>query len=333
MRSTNLVGLLLSIICFSLNGCIIGQTQAKRAEKLHEKVLTIDSHIDWPFRQYLNPEFNPSIRNDVNASGGGQWDIIRMQEGGLDAVFMSVFTSQGSRTKEGHIQAKEQAIKLIKLIQKMLRENPETTELALTPEDAYRIEKAKKRAIFMGMENGYPLGKELKNVKLFQELGIRYITLTHIRNNEIGDSSTDKKQEWEGLSPFGEEVIKEMNRLGIMIDISHVHDETFWDVIKLTKAPIIASHSNTPRNINDKMLKAIQENGGVVQICFYDDYVKKIQQLPERQAALDSIKEKREAWIRGELSTDEIAKLREKYRLINENIPKLNRIFPMLLTI
>ena len=329
MKGTNRLVLFLSIFFLSLNGCILGITKAKRAEKIHEKILTIDSHVDWPYRQYLNPEFNPSIRNDFNSSGSGQWDILRMQEGGLDAVFMAVFTFQNSRTTEGHIKAKEQAIKMIELIQKMLEENPDTTELALTPEDAYRIEKAKKRAIFMGMENGYPLGKKIDNVKLFQELGIRYITLTHTKNNEIGDSSTDKKQEWEGLSPFGKEVVKEMNRLGMMIDISHVHDDTFWDVIELTKAPIIASHSNvrslidTPRNLNDKMLKAIQKNGGVVQICFYDNYVKKIPQLPERQAALEGIKEKQEAWIRGELSMDEIAKLREQYRLINEKYPKI----------
>ena len=115
----------------------------------------------------------------------------------------------------------------------------------------------------MGMENGYPLGKNLENVSFFEKQGIRYITLTHSRNNELADSSTDEGQEWGGLSPFGQEVVKEMNRLGIMVDVSHVHDDTFWDVIALSKAPIIASHSSTraiqdhPRNLSDEMLKAI----------------------------------------------------------------------------
>jgi len=119
-----------------------------------------------------------------------------MKEGGLDAAFMSIFTSQGPRTDEGHANAKARALKLIELTQKMVADNPDLAEIALTPDDAYRLEKAGKRAIFMGMENGYPLGKDLSNVKMFYDLGVRYITITHSRNNELGDSSTDEKKEW-----------------------------------------------------------------------------------------------------------------------------------------
>ena len=301
---------------------------AERTNQIHNEVLTVDTHIDWPFQQFLNPDFNPSIKHTPGERDSGQWDLIRMQEGELDAVFMSIFTPQRQRTEEGHTQAKEIALKQIEYTKKMVADNPNRAEIALTPEDAYRLEKAGKRAIFLGMENGYPIAKDLRNVKLFFDLGIRYITITHSKNNELGDSSTDTKVEWGGLSSFGEEVIEEMNRLGMMVDVSHVHDETFWDVIELTKAPIIASHSSArslrdvPRNLSDEMLKAIAENGGVVHVCLLDDYIKEMEQTPEREAALEQLQEERAALMRGELSQDEIEKLREKYWQINQQYPK-----------
>ena len=329
MKSLAKIGIVsISMILVGLNGCTPPTSAEERIAEIHDKVLTVDSHIDWPIQQFLNPDFNPSVRHPPGKWESGQWDLIRMQEGGLDAVFMSIFTPQRERTDEGHTKAKEIALQQIESTKKMVADNRDTAAIALTPEDAYRLEKAGKRAIFMGMENGYPLAKDLSNVKLFFDLGIRYITLTHATNNELGDSSTDKQQEWGGLSPFGEEVVKEMNRLGIMVDISHVHDETFWDVIKLTKAPVIASHSSAralrdvPRNMSDEMLKAIKENGGVVQVCFLDDFIKEMEQSPEREAALEELKEERAAWVRGELSQVEIERFREKYGQINQKYPK-----------
>ncbi|MDJ0633860.1 MAG: dipeptidase [Xenococcaceae cyanobacterium MO_188.B29] len=318
----------MSIILVAIAGCTTQKSAEERTVEIHNEVLTVDTHIDWPIQQFLNPDFNPSIRNTLGKWDSGQWDLVRMQEGGLDAVFMSIFTIQRERTDEGHTKAKEIALQQIESTQKMIADNPDIAEIALTPEDAYRLEKAGKRAIFMGMENGYPLAQDLSNIKLFFDLGIRYITLTHSKNNDLGDSSTDKQQEWGGLSPFGEEVVQEMNLLGMMVDISHVHDETFWDVIKLTKAPVIASHSsarairNVPRNMSDEMLKAIKENGGVVQVCFLDNFIKKMEQSPERKAALEQLKEERAAWVRGELSQVEIEKFREKYWQIEQQYPK-----------
>lgn len=303
------------------------EDQAQKATEIHEAVLTVDTHIDWPSRQLRDPSFEPGKRHVLGERGSGQWDLIRMKEGGLDAVFMSIFTRQGPRTAEGHAKAKEHALKLIEITKKMVADYPELAELALTPEDAYRIEKAGKRAILMGMENGYPIGTDLNNLKLFYDQGVRYITLTHSRNNEIGDSSTDDKQEWGGLSPFGEAVVAEMNRLGIMVDISHVHDETFWDVIKVTKAPVIASHSSAralrdhPRNLNDEMLKAVKENGGVVQLCLLGNYIKEMPPNPKRQAALEPLREKIRAWRSGKLGEKEALELRQKYFEINEEYP------------
>jgi membrane dipeptidase len=162
---------------------------------------------------------------------------------------------------------------------------------------------------------------------MFYDQGVRYLTLTHTRNNELGDSSTDEKTEWGGLSPFGEEVLKEMNRLGMLVDISHVHDETFWDAIALTKAPVIASHSSAralcdhPRNMTDEMLAAVKKNGGVVQLCLLGDYIKKMPPNPEREAALEPYREKRAAWRRGELGEEEQKELMVKFQELNEKFP------------
>ena len=329
MNNFSKIGILsISVILVNLNGCSSQKSLSERSAQIHDRVLTIDSHIDWPMRQYLNPDFDPSIKHTLDRRNSGQWDLVRMQEGGLDAVFMSIFTPQKKRTKQGHAEAKEIALQQIELTKKMVADNPELAAIALTPKDAYRLEKTGIRAIFMGMENGYPLARDLGNVELFFDRGIRYITLTHSKNNELGDSSTDEQPEWGGLSPFGSQVIREMNRLGMMVDISHVHDETFWDVIKLTKAPIIASHSSAralrdvPRNLSDEMLRAIAKNGGVVQVCLLDDFIKEVKQTPEREAALQPLEAEKSAWLKGELSPAEAKKLREKYQEINAKYPK-----------
>jgi len=300
---------------------------ARKTAEIHAKVFTVDTHIDWPSQQFRNPNFVPAERHEPGKRGSGQWDLVRMKEGGLDAAFMSIFTSQSPRTDEGHANAKAHALKLIELTQKMVADNPDLAEIALTPDDAYRIEKTGKRAVFMGMENGYPIGKDINNVKMFYDLGVRYITVTHSRNNELGDSSTDEKKEWEGLSPLGEQVVKEMNRLGIMVDISHVHDDLFWDVIALTKAPVIASHSSAralcdhARNMNDEMLKAVKKNGGVVQVCLLGSYIKTMPQNPEREAALRPLQEKIRAARRGELSEEETRKVMEDFQALNAKYP------------
>ncbi len=326
IRTSPLIFLILAAL--TVNGCTPQPSISEKSQKIHQEVLTVDSHIDWPIRQMINPDFNPSIRNNPEDLDGGQWDIARMREGGLDAVFMSIYTRQRERTDSGHLQAKKQALQMIQLTQKLIEDHAEQIEGALNPEDAYRLEKAGKSAIFMGMENGYPLGQDINNVQLFYEQGIRYITLTHTLNNELGDSSTDEKQEWNGLSPFGEKVILEMNRLGIMVDISHVHDDTFWDVIQLTRSPIIASHSSAravhehPRNMNDEMLKAIQQNGGVVQICILDDYLKELEQTPERQAAVQKLEKEWELLINGKPTLQDIRQFLVKKKAIDQQFPK-----------
>lgn len=253
---------------------------AKKAHKIHQKVLTLDTHADAPIMMQ-KPGFDVGVAHDTKRDGS-QIDFPRMKQGGMDAMFFAVYTSQGPRTDEGHAEAKRNALNQFDLIHKALKKYPDLAELATTPADAYRIKKAGKRAVFIGMENGYPVGKDLAMLKTYYDLGCRYMTLTHFANNLIGDSSTDPDGPmYGGLSDFGKLVVPEMNRLGILIDVSHVADSTFYDALALSKAPVIASHSNCralcdfPRNMTDDMIKAIAAKGGVVQVNFVSDYLKK----------------------------------------------------------
>jgi membrane dipeptidase len=204
-----------------------------------------------------------------------------MKEGGLDAIFFAAFTGQRERTPENTEAAYKQANAMIEATYEVCQKYDEMAEVAFTADDASRIEAAGKRAIYIGMENGFPLGTDLSRVNEFYNRGVRYITLCHSSNNDICDSSTDSNgPEHNGLSRFGEEVVAEMNRLGMMIDVSHISDKAFYDVINLSKAPVIASHSSVraiakhPRNMTDEMIKALAKKGGVIQICLLDDYVK-----------------------------------------------------------
>ncbi len=252
----------------------------RKVHKLHQRILTLDTHADAPIMMQKDG-FDVGKSHDTKKDQS-QIDFPRMKAGGMDAMFFAVYTSQGPRTPEGHAEAKRNALNQFRLIHEALKKYPDQAELATTPEDAYRIQKAGKRAVFIGMENGYPVGKDLSLLKTYYDLGCRYITLTHFANNLIGDSSTDPDGPiYGGLSDFGKQVVPEMNRLGILIDVSHVADSTFYDALALSKAPVIASHSNCralcdfPRNMTDDMIKAVAAKGGVVQVNFVSDYLKK----------------------------------------------------------
>ena len=261
-----------------------GQVQsdpiAEKAKKIHEKVLTIDTHADVPINM-MRDDFDVSVEHDYEKDGT-QIDFPRMKKGGMDGMFFAVYLGQGKRTAEANAEAKKKALAIFDKIHEAVKLHPDMAGLATTSKDAYRLQKEGKRAVFIGMENGWPVDNDIKNLKLYYDLGLRYITLSHSQNNDICDSSTDPDgPEFNGLSKFGEEMVKEMNRLGIMVDISHVSDSTFYDVIKMTTVPIIASHSScralcdVPRNMTDDMIKVLAKNGGVIQINFVPGFVKK----------------------------------------------------------
>jgi membrane dipeptidase len=278
---------------------------AQKVHKIHQRVLTLDTHADAPIMMQ-KPGFDVGAAHDTKRDES-QIDFPRMKQGGMDAMFFAIYTSQGPRTDSGHAEAKRNALHQFELIHAALKKYPNLAELATTPADAYRIQKAGKRAVFIGMENGYPIGNDLAMLKTYYELGCRYITLTHFANNLIGDSSTDPDGPmYSGLSEFGKKVVPEMNRLGILIDVSHVADSTFYDALALSKAPVIASHSNCralcdfPRNMTDDMIKAIAAKGGVVQVNFVSDYLKK--PSDEHRAAKTKIRMSRV----GKVSTPEM---------------------------
>lgn len=264
----------------------ITEKQKEEAAKIHARVLTVDTHADVPINM-MKDGFDVAERHDFEKDGS-QIDFPRMKEGGMDAMFFAVYLGQGKRSPEVNAEAKERALAIFDKIHKAVADNPDVAGIATTPKDAYELQKQGKRAVFIGMENGWPVGKDLANLKQYYDLGLRYITLSHSANNDICDSSTDPDgPEFNGLSPFGEKVVKEMNRLGMMVDISHVSDSTFYDVIKLTKAPVIASHSSCralcdhPRNMTDDMIRVLAKNGGVIQINFLPDFVRKASQQQE----------------------------------------------------
>ncbi|MDR0429880.1 MAG: gamma-glutamyl-gamma-aminobutyrate hydrolase family protein [Tannerellaceae bacterium] len=249
-----------------------------QAKEIHERILTIDSHTDTPM---MFPEFN------LGKKEGGKVNLPYLEEGLIDAAFMVAYIPQGKRDDASLKAATEYAIERIGKVKQQETLNPSRMGIAYTHGDVIRLKHQRKKALLLGIENGYAIGKDLANLKRFKDLGISYITLCHNGSNDICDSAKGKA-EWGGLSPFGKEVVKEMNRLGIMIDVSHAAESAFFDVLKESKAPIIASHSSVralcdhPRNLSDSQIHALAENGGVVQICFYKGFINK----EEKKASL-----------------------------------------------
>jgi membrane dipeptidase len=268
----------------------------KKAARIHRSAFTVDSHVDTPLN-LMDKGFDISKDNSVQQRGS-KVDFARMKTGGLDAAFFAVFISQGARTPEGNHNAEIHALRIFDSIHSVLNRYPSLAGLALSPSDGYKFEKQEKRAIFIGVENGYPVGNDIRNVKHFFDLGARYITLCHTRNNDICTSSTDTNNTEHGLSPFGNAVVAEMNRLGMMVDVSHISDKSFFDVLAVSKAPVIASHScsralcDNLRNLTDDMLHALAKNGGVIQMCILGDYVKTPPPNPARDSARTALREK-----------------------------------------
>ncbi len=299
MQPTNLISGVITLIVIMISCSHIPAPEAidKIANRIHQKVMTIDSHTDTPLR-LMDQDFNLNERHDPQ-KGGGKVDFPRMKEGGLDAIFFAAFVGQGPRTPEGNEKARNRVQRIIDMIHEVLQNNTALAELATTPDDAYRLEKNNKRAVYIGIENGYAIGKDIGLIQKFYDQGARYITLSHTKNNDICDSSTDEAgPEHHGLTEFGKQVVQEMNRVGMMIDVSHISNKAFYDVLEVSQTPVIASHScaraicDNPRNLDDNMLKKSAANGGVIQMCILSAYVKTPEPNPEREAAYQAHEEK-----------------------------------------
>ncbi len=318
----------LSIYFFFFTFCVsaghMGTGKIERkAKKIHEQILTIDSHNDTPLRM-IRPGFDWGERHNPYTDRS-RVDLIRMEEGGLDGAFFALFIGQGPRTPVGNEEAKQRVLMVFDTLLNAINHNSDKIGLALTPDDAYRLEKQRKRIAFIGVENGYPVGRDIEMVQTLYDRGARYITLVHTRNNDICDSSTDTLA-FSGLSDFGNEVVAEMNRLGMMIDVSHASDSSFYDILRKTRSPVLASHScsralcDNPRNLDDAMLLALAANNGVIQMCILSDYVKTPTPNPERDSARAAVREKFRNF--DNLTDEEMKQAHKEWYAIEDQYPR-----------
>lgn len=270
------------------------------ANELAQKFIITDGHVDLPYRLTVkNFKLERAYLGIPIETQEGDFDYVRAKKGGLDAPFMSIYIPASYQEQGG---AKVFADQLIDMVTGIATAHPDKFAIATS---LAQVEANFKKGIIslpMGMENGAPIENDLKNVAYFHQRGIRYITLTHSKDNQICDSSYDTTRTWNGLSPFGREVLKEMNRVGIMVDVSHISDSAFYQVMSLSKAPCIASHSscrvftpNFERNMNDDMIRLLAKKGGVIQInfgsSFLDGEIRTYQE--EKRAELAAILEEK----------------------------------------
>lgn len=288
-----------------------------QAMKVHRRALVVDTHVDVPSQHARNKEVNLGERHDPQ---WGHIDIPRMREGGLDAPFFSIYIPATTTGAE----AVRQAVQLIDWTKQQVTAHPKDLILATSVADARRAHKQGKIAVFMGMEGGHMIGNDLGALREFGRMGIRYLTLTHGRNTEWADSSTDtvEPNKLNGLTDFGKDVVRELNRSGVMVDISHVSDKTFWDALEVSKAPMIASHSscraigNAPRNMTDEMIKALAQKGGVIQITFVDSFIS--QELRDFQESTRAEREAKQSEIDKQYANDAARRREERQKLNRE---------------
>jgi membrane dipeptidase len=315
-----------------LAGCV-GATKEEadvtRARAIHESVLTLDTHVDIPFN-YATDEVDPGVR------GRHQVDLPKMREGGLDAAFFIVYVGQGPRTEEGNAEAGEAAMTKFDAIRRMTYElYPDQIELAYNASDVERIHESGKLVAAIGIENGYVIGRDISLIETYHELGARYMTLAHNGHNDISDSANprgdDPVAEHGGLSAFGEEVVAELNRVGVMVDVSHISKDAMLHATRISTAPVIGSHSSVraladvSRNMDDEQLLALKENGGVIQICALDGFVK----VPaaEKTEAIRALREELGATGRTglrDLSPEQRAIYDERMAAIEAEWPRAN---------
>ena len=257
----------------------------QRAKDIHTRILSVDTHTDTPL--WFRGGHSVGLRKNNQVS------VQKMEEGKLDAQFLAAFLGQGERDEASSQKAVEKCRELIKGIYADVQKYPDACGIALTEADAWRLKSEGKKAFFIGIENGYAIGKDIKNIRMFKDMGVNYITLCHSWDNDICNSSTNTADASKGLTSFGRKVVKEMNKQGVLIDLSHASEGTFWDVMKLSKDPVFASHSGvkalckSDRNLTDDQLRALAQNGGVIQICIFRNYQN---EKPEEASIIDVVR-------------------------------------------
>lgn len=302
------------------------QDVPKAVLQMHQKMITLDSHLDTPASLDL-PGWSIDEEHGVH-SDFTQVDLPRMKKGGLDGGFWAIYTPQGPLTEDGFRKARDFAIMRGVSIREMVAADPANFGLALEAKDAATIAAAGKRIVYMSIENAYPLGQDISLIDLFYDMGVRVSGFAHFAHNQFADSSTDpsKKPRYGGLSPLGKDLLKEMNRLGIVPDASHSSDQVLDDLLALSTTPILLTHSGCkaiydhPRNVDDAHLKALADKGGVIQMNAYGGYLRASKPNPERQKALAALygQMREDAKISAETRAALLAKRQEIDRLYPE---------------
>lgn len=260
----------------------------------HRRMLVLDTHFDTAMFLPL-PGWSVMERRSW-ARDLTQVDYPRLVEGGVDGGFWTIYVRQGPRTPEGHAAARDRALLIALRIREMVARHPAQFALATRADDAARLAAEGRQIVYLSMENGYPLGRDLSLIRTFREIGVRMMGVVHSSNNELADSATDVKgPEWRGLSALGREMVAECNRLGVVVDASHASDLTLGQILELSTAPIVLSHSGCkavtdhPRNVPDALLRALAAKGGVIQMNAFSAYVSSLPIIPERNRALQAL--------------------------------------------
>jgi membrane dipeptidase len=297
-----------------------------KAKAIHERVITLDTHVDIDPRNFTNGPRNYTQALDT------QVNLPKMEKGGLDAAFFIVYVGQGPMTPEGYDKAYKDAIAKFDAIHRLTEQiAPTRIGLALTAADVRAIAASARKVALIGVENAYPIGTDLSRIKEFYDRGGRYLSLAHNGHSQFADSNTGERDgKWlhNGLSPLGRQAIAEMNRVGFMIDLSHPSKQSNLQAIALSRAPVIASHSsaravaNHSRNLDDDELLAIKKNGGVVQTVAFDGYVRiKPPDSPERAAAVAEVRKGMPAGGPGEMTDEQRAQFRARMADVNRRFP------------
>ena len=268
------------------------EVDPSRAARLHERLLVLDTHLDTPANL---PRPGWSILENHQAERDfSQVDLPRMRLGGLDGGFWVIYTGQGERTPEGNRQARDHGLARLAAIREMVAAHPQHFELAVAAADAPRIAAAGKRVVYISMENASPLAADPSLLSAYRRLGLRMLGITHVRNNDFGDSS-NTPPEWNGLSPAGKALVAEANRLGVVLDASHASDQVFDQLLELSRAPIVLSHSGAdavydhPRNIDDARIRRLAQKGGVIHVNAYGGYLVPVEESADRKRELAAL--------------------------------------------
>ncbi len=303
---------------------VSAESDENDAAALHQSLFTLDSHLDTPALLHRD-EYDFSAHGSF-AEHGTHVDLPRLVEGGLDGGFWVIYTPQGELNDASYVRARTAAVLRQMAIRELAAKYSDTVELAFTADDAERIHDAGKIVVFQSMENAYPLGLDVSLLETFYTAGLRMLGPVHFRNNQFADSSTDSVVLYEGLSPLGEALVREANRLGMIVDASHASDDALKDMMEISSTPVILSHSGPdgvydhPRNVPDELLIQLAESGGVVHVNAFGSYLEALQPTPEHKAAMDELRAKFGTDL-ASLSAEEIDAYRSARAEVYERFP------------